>query len=449
MILLTPPPFDPTPLRGQGKLKPAGEPKYAYFAMYEEYDEVLARYARWIMQQQDAAEMVIDLHRPLLEFAAARRKQDPKFTLSPDGIHPGALGHRLIAEEILRAWGAASSTEPSERLLKLTQQRLTLLHDAWLTHVGHDRPGVRPGLPLDEARRRATELEQQIETLVARERAPSSSRRASTGGEVFQVHYPASLAPGELQLAVDYYLWIPAGAQQLRGLIVHQHGCGVGASLGGRTAVDDLHWQALARKWNCGLAGSSYEPRQGVNCRVWCDPRNGSGDRFEQALAQFAAAAGRDEVKTVPWCLWGHSGGAFWASLMHVQHPQRMIAVWLRSGTGYGAWSAGEIAAPKIPAAAYETPVTANPGLKEKDDKRFHRAWDALTAMQAEYQRRGAKCFHFAADPRTGHECGDSRYLAIPTSTSGWSTACRNRSTGRFARLLRRSTIGSGGCPES
>ena len=40
-------------------------------------------------------------------------------------------------------------------------------------------------------------------------------------------------------------------------------------------------------------------------------------------------------------------------------------------------------------------------------------AYDGSKAMQAEYRAQGAKFFEFAADPRTGHECGDSRYLSI------------------------------------
>ena len=52
------------------------------------------------------------------------------------------------------------------------------------------------------------------------------------------------------QLAVEanFFLWIPEGVTKLRGIIVHQHGCGDGAEKGGVTASHDLHWQALAAK---------------------------------------------------------------------------------------------------------------------------------------------------------------------------------------------------------
>jgi len=413
LILLTPPPFDPVPLRGKGKLKPAGEEEYAYFAMYEDYDDVLKQYAEWILQQKDRVEMVVDVRTPLVERAAEQRRKAPKFTFSPDGIHPNKQGHRLIGEAILRAWGIPSTVEPDEELLKLAAQRQRLLHDAWLSEVGHKRPGIKSGLPLEEALAEAKELAAQLEPLVAEARKPTAGSRPSTGGTMYQVHYPPTAAAGELALSVEYYVWVPEGAERLRGVIVHQHGCGPGASLGGRTAADDLHWQALAGKWDCALVGSSYEPRRGINCRLWCDPRKGSGKRFLQALSHFAKAADHPELEAAPWCLWGHSGGGFWASLMQVAHPERIVAVWLRSGTAYGAWRRGEIEPPDIPAAAYRLPVAANPGLKEKDHERFHRAWDGLSAMYDAYREKGTP-FEFAPDPRTAHECGDSRYLAIP-----------------------------------
>ena len=142
LILMTPPPFDRVPLEAQGKLQPAGQETYGYTGMYADYDAVLARYGEWIMAQRNRVEMVIDLHSPLVEHARKRRETDPQFTLSPDGIHPNAAGHRLIGETILTAWGGTPIEEPSPELLQLVAQRTNLLHDAWLSHIGHQRPGV-------------------------------------------------------------------------------------------------------------------------------------------------------------------------------------------------------------------------------------------------------------------------------------------------------------------
>lgn len=232
-------------------------------------------------------------------------------------------------------------------------------------------------------------------------------------GQIHSVHYEPSNKPNELVYGVTYRVWIPENVKKLRGVIVHQHGCGKGACEGGRTAADDLHWQALAAKWDCALLGPSFEQNDGDNCRLWCDPRNGSRERFLQSLDDLAKLSGHPELATVPWCLWGHSGGAFWASLMMISDPQRIAAVWLRSGTAFSAWEKGEITKPEIPALTYKIPTMCNPGLKERDDKRFSGAWTGAMAMFTAYRAKGAP-IGFAPDPKTSHECGDSRYMAIP-----------------------------------
>lgn len=237
--------------------------------------------------------------------------------------------------------------------------------------------------------------------------------RSQAAGRVFEVEYPPSTEPGALAFGVTYRLWVPEDVKALRGIIVHQHGCGGGACKAGATAADDLHWQALAAKWDCALLGPSYHQEDGQNCRLWCDPRNGSRAAFLKGLDDLAAKSGHPEVARVPWCLWGHSGGGFWASLMQASDPERIIAIWCRSGTARTAWEKGEIARPELTAATYGIPVMCNPGVKENTPGRLQGAWTGALAMFQDYRAKGAP-IGFAPDPRTGHECGDSRYLAIP-----------------------------------
>ncbi len=162
------------------------------------------------------------------------------------------------------------------------------------------------------------------------------------------------------------------------------------------------------------LAGPpSYQQEEKQNCRLWCDPRNGSATTFLRAIGELAAKSGHVELAKVPWCLWGHSGGGFWASLIETMYPDRIVAIWLRSGTAYATWEKGEIPKPEIPAAAYAIPVMCNPGAKENGDKRFKGAWNGTLAMFKAYRGRGAP-IGFAPNPRTSHQCGDCRYLAIP-----------------------------------
>ncbi len=216
-----------------------------------------------------------------------------------------------------------------------------------------------------------------------------------------------------MRLGVTYTVWIPDGARPLRAVIVHQHGCGPGACEAGATAAHDLHWQALARKWDCALLAPSYHQKQEDECRLWCDPRNGSGAVFLRALGDLAARTSHPELEHVPWCLWGHSGGGFWASLMQTLHPDRIAAAWLRSGTAFAAWMKGDIEKPDVPDATFAIPTICNPGVRERDHPRFGGAWIGALDMVRAYSARGAP-IGFAPDPNTAHECGDSRYLAIP-----------------------------------
>lgn len=245
----------------------------------------------------------------------------------------------------------------------------------------------------------------------------AATNLASADGRYHQVQY-APRQVSELAYGVTFTLWIPEGSAPLRGIIVHQHGCGAGACAGGETAAYDLHWQALARAHHCALMGPSYQQPDASDCRLWCDPRHGSGTAFLRALDDLAAAAKRPELAKVPWCLWGHSGGAFWASILQAQYPERTVAVWCRSGTAFPYWKAGEIEPVELSPAAFRTPIVCNPGIKERDDERFRKAWTGGWEMFAAYRASGAP-IAFAPDPRTNHECGDSRYLAIP-----WFDAC-------------------------
>ena len=93
--------------------------------------------------------------------------------------------------------------------------------------------------------------------------------------------------------------------------------------------------------------------------------------------------------------------------------PERIVAIWFRSGTAFSTWEKGEIAKPTVPDAAYAIPMMCNPGSKEKDDKRFNGAWTGTLAMFHAYRAQGAP-IGFAPDPNSSHDCGVSRYLAIP-----------------------------------
>ena len=239
----------------------------------------------------------------------------------------------------------------------------------------------------------------------------------------YRVRYEASTKPGELIFPVNYTIWVPPGAKTLRGVIVHQHGCGEGSCKSGLTGAFDLHWQALAKKHDCALLAPSYEQPDKADCQMWCDPRNGSDAAFQRALADLGTQSGHPELAKVPWALWGHSGGGHWCGGIVLMHPERVAAAWLRSGVPL--LNADEkrstIKPHTILDAALSVPVMCNPGTKEGvtvKEGRFAGVWPANEALFTAMRTKGG-LIGVAVDPLTAHECGNQRYMAIP-----WLDAC-------------------------
>ncbi len=167
-ILVSPPPFDPEPFRWQEKLRPRDAERFAWFAIYENYHQVIEEYARWLLSEESLGERRIDIHAPIREHLESGRLTDPGYALSNDGVHMNRGGHRLIAEAILMSWGLGQPREVSGELVDRCHARHQVLHRAWLTEVGHKRPGGKPGLPLAEANQKALEMEASIKDLLDR-----------------------------------------------------------------------------------------------------------------------------------------------------------------------------------------------------------------------------------------------------------------------------------------
>lgn len=239
----------------------------------------------------------------------------------------------------------------------------------------------------------------------------------------YRVRYEASEQPGELIFPVNYTIWIPKNVDTVRGVVVHQHGCGEGSCKSGLTGAYDLHWQALAKKHDCALLAPSYEQPEGAECQMWCDPRNGSAAAFQKCLVDLGEKSGHPELTSVPWALWGHSGGGHWAGGMVLLYPERVAAAWLRSGVPLLEPNPDRptIKVHALPDAALKVPVMCNPGTKEGvtvKDGRFAQVWPANEAFFNEVRGKGG-LIGVAVDPLTAHECGNQRYFAIP-----WLNAC-------------------------
>nr|MCU0713624.1 hypothetical protein [Pirellula sp.] len=239
----------------------------------------------------------------------------------------------------------------------------------------------------------------------------------------YRVRYEPSVEKGGLLFGVNYTLWLPSVDEPIRGIIVHQHGCGEGSCRSGLTGAYDLHWQALAEKHRCALLSPAYEQPDKADCQMWCDPRNGSDAAFQRCLVDFAKMTGRKELPQVPWALWGHSGGGHWAGGMVMLHPEKVVAAWLRSGVPLlsSEQENKAIRPHELPDLALTVPVMCNLGTREGfsvKEERFAGVWPANEKFFLELRSRSG-LVGVAVDPITSHECGNQRYLAIP-----WLDAC-------------------------
>ncbi len=142
------------------------------------YNGVLDRYSEWLLARRAEGWLVIDLHKPMAAEVEKKRNSEPEFTFQPDAVHPNSAGHRFIASQLVRWFGddqAAAAPTPQEMLagrkipgdiLKLVRQRMAVTRNAHVSAAGHKRPGVRAGLPLADAERKAQGLTKQIQVLM-------------------------------------------------------------------------------------------------------------------------------------------------------------------------------------------------------------------------------------------------------------------------------------------
>lgn len=172
VILLTPPPFDPQPVRQ--KLYGEGETNYSYKHPYRGYAGVLEDYAAWIMGLKCDGVVAIDINTPMTAFLEKKRKTDTDFRFSGDGIHPSPLGHLLMARVFLEGIGAAIAfdglaeelkTVRADPLFTLIDKRRRLRSKGWLQYIGYTRGKTVKKDAIDETRAAAAALQRRIDEL--------------------------------------------------------------------------------------------------------------------------------------------------------------------------------------------------------------------------------------------------------------------------------------------
>lgn len=161
IVHLTPPVFDPVPIKA--RVVPGDQVKPGQF--YQGYNVVLDFYSDWLLEMRQKGWEVLDIHGPMNAAIAEKRKTEPEFTFSKDGVHPGPEGHLIMAHAVLDAWGLKVKPDGTPdhpngaAILALVKRKHAILRPAWLSYVGHKRPGNPPGLPIEEAKAKAAELD--------------------------------------------------------------------------------------------------------------------------------------------------------------------------------------------------------------------------------------------------------------------------------------------------
>lgn len=139
ILLMTPGTF--------GGNRTSDQPPYGFKTPFSGYDGVLAGYAAWLMNLKEPGVMTADLHTPMRRHEDERRKTDSAFRLAGDGIHPGPLGHLIMARAAMNALGAPLPEDFQKELAAVSADPLYQLvdryrrtrSDGWLPYVGYTR----------------------------------------------------------------------------------------------------------------------------------------------------------------------------------------------------------------------------------------------------------------------------------------------------------------------
>lgn len=142
------------------------------------YANVLDIYSDWLISKRYTNEWnVIDIHWPMRKKQEELRLADSTFTFAQDGVHPTEWGHFFMAKQILKGLGESRATGLEKKedfvsshpngsdILQLVQDRQRMTKDAWLTSTGHKRPGMKEGLPLEEAEKKSAEIRKALMVL--------------------------------------------------------------------------------------------------------------------------------------------------------------------------------------------------------------------------------------------------------------------------------------------
>ena len=114
-----------------------------------DYDQVLGKFAEWeVTHPPKGVVAVADLHTAMNAARAERQKADPEYRFTGDNVHPGPLGHIVMAQAILQGLGIAmprgtaeelQETARADGLFNLVCQHRSNRSNGWLNYIGYTR----------------------------------------------------------------------------------------------------------------------------------------------------------------------------------------------------------------------------------------------------------------------------------------------------------------------
>lgn len=218
---------------------------------------------------------------------------------------------------------------------------------------------------------------------------------AGPKGTVIQFTVPHLPASPLMCADGKYFCWLPEGTGPYRAIICHLHGCGMEGTA--QSFMNDVMWTSLAKKYHAVFIAPSYNTcGDAITCRNWCYPEQGKSDlNWVAALDTLAKRTSHPEISSIPWSLWGHSGGAWWVTVVTDLYPTRVCCTVPQS---YCKNNTNPL--------AYRVPMLHHDGGSYdavRNDGCFNdgRSHNALWAH--------------AVNPGTdGHSCANMRTLALP-----------------------------------
>jgi len=284
LVLCTPIAFDAQPFRRQGKLLPLETDKeFAWFSIYDGYEGVMARYSEYVKSLESEVDILVDVYDPIFYTLQAIRKTRKDYAMSSDGVHVNNTGHMVIAKAIASATGTRWYGNATE-LFGVLDQRTKTLHDAYLSYVGHKRPGTGEGLSVAEAEEQSKQL---LLKLQPRWEGAAKKLQLPSKGAMARIEpqpdLPNVLLIGD-SISIGYTLGVRAN---LKGLAnVHRPSTNCGPSIKAMGELDNwlgtTKWDVI--HFNFGLHDLKWMGPNGENLAT----PNGDGNSQQVPLDEYS-----------------------------------------------------------------------------------------------------------------------------------------------------------------